>query len=969
MKNLLSCQILATVAVMGLCGMSCSSREEFHPQLDVLSGDGSTLSGRSINYGEAGGSTEVLVRSNAEWSIVSDASWLEISPSCGTGDGSVVISAGASDASRSGVVEIALTASPQVRMSFDVVQYVEPEEDPQYEIIYRDCFDGAAASPEYGDTGDGWPAVGEFGEFAVAEGCGADLVAYTADGVTVRSDMWPAESDYAGASGRNNLFLAEYSMLEVSGISLRRTDSDLCLSFGRWVSAECGDGDQRPAVWISGDGKRWSRIRYDSEAPAGKWHKVECGFSLAAVPSSLQLAFVGSPNGAVRIDDVSLCTGAGGASIDLDKGGEIEREEPPAAPPAERNVTVADIVAMMPEADGRTVADESGDLLFDAVVQNDFAGGNCTASMLVLADEGAVDAGCGVALCGDGVDAASAGLACGERVHVRLKRGAAILCNVNGAMYVTGEDGTAWFELEPSGSAAEVTVASIDVRRMAEYQNMTVEVADVESGSGGVWCDAGDGEHVFSAAGEAVRLFVRGGAAAFANKRFGAAHGCIRGIVVMRGGEAWLCPRNGGDVEAFDVEEPLPPMAVTIPEIIASLRADGTPVVIDGARDRVLTAVVMNDTPNGNCNPSHLILAAEGASGAGNGITLYGSCVTPAALGVKRGDMVAVTLKASEAVAVMYDGMYEITGDEASEWAEVEILSSGHEPAVTDIAASQLSDYQGMAVRIKGAVPESGGLWYDAACGGEIGFTADGGPFTVRVLPSAVFADDTYVAVEGDIVGLAAVTDGKAVLMPRDGSDVSAYAYTGDTGYPDDPGDDSGEDPSPGTPVDPIPAPDDDGKYVMVNSLSDLKAGAYHIGGYRNGRLYLACGGLTPVNHCNTAEFFFDGESLKSATAAAAVVTLEAAGVENGYYIRFDGDGYLSAAGSGAGMLRFTQSRAEYWIFSENASGGFDLLLSGDKFVRLVVSKTATEALLRSVAADEEGNAVVLIRIGTETGR
>ena len=68
-------------------------------------------------------------------------------------------------------------------------------------------------------------------------------------------------------------------------------------------------------------------------------------------------------------------------------------------------------------------------------------------------------------------------------------------------------------------------------------------------------------------------------------------------------------------------------------------------------------------------------------------------------------------------------------------------------------------------------------------------------------------------------------------------------------------------------------------------------------------------------------------------------------------------------------MLRFTQSRAEYWIFSENASGGFDLLLSGDKFVRLVVSKTATEALLRSVAADEEGNAVVLIRIGTETGR
>lgn len=437
----------------------------------------------------------------------------------------------------------------------------------------------------------------------------------------------------------------------------------------------------------------------------------------------------------------------------------------------------------------------------------------------------------------------------------------------------------------------------------------------------------------------------------------------------MRGGAAWLCPRNGGDVAAFDVKEPLPPTAVTIPEIIAMMRDDGSPSVIDSERDRVLTAVVMNDTPNGNCNPSHLILATEAASGAGNGITLYGSCVTPASLGVKRGDKVAVTLKASEAVAVMYDGMYEITGDEAAEWAHVEILSSGHEPAVTDVAASQLYEYQGMAVRIKGAVPESGGVWYDAARGGEIGFTADGGPFTVRVLPSAVFADDAYAAVKGDIVGLAAVVGGRAVLMPRDGSDVSAYAYNGDSDHPDDPGDKPGDDPSPGIPDDPTPAPDDDGKYVMVKSLADLRAGTYHIGGYQNGCLYLACGGLTPVNHCNTAEFFFDGETLKATAAAAAVVTLEAAGVENGYYIRFDGDGYLSASGSGAGMLRFTQSRAEYWLFSENASGGFDLLLSGDKFVRLVVSKTATEALLRSVAADEEGNAVVLIRIGTGKDR
>lgn len=55
--------------------------------------------------------------------------------------------------------------------------------------------------------------------------------------------------------------------------------------------------------------------------------------------------------------------------------------------------------------------------------------------------------------------------------------------------------------------------------------------------------------------------------------------------------------------------------------------------------------------------------------------------------------------------------------------------------------------------------------------------------------------------------------------------------------------------------------------------------------------------------------------------------------------------------------------RDRYWIFTDR-EGGFDVRQAGDIAVKLVISERATSALLRSVAADEEGNPVVLFRLG-----
>ena len=128
--------------------------------------------------------------------------------------------------------------------------------------------------------------------------------------------------------------------------------------------------------------------------------------------------------------------------------------------------------------------------------------------------------------------------------------------------------------------------------------------------------------------------------------------------------------------------------------------------------------------------------------------------------------------------------------------------------------------------------------------------------------------------------------------------------------------------------------------------------------------LHLATGGLTSVNHCNTAVFEFGDDGSLTATESDAVqVALEKADVANGYYIRFADDGYISATASGAGKLQFTDDRVAYWLFSPHEDGGFVLRQSGEIDVKLIISQNAQSDVLRSIAGDEDANAVIFLKI------
>jgi hypothetical protein len=94
----------------------------------------------------------------------------------------------------------------------------------------------------------------------------------------------------------------------------------------------------------------------------------------------------------------------------------------------------------------------------------------------------------------------------------------------------------------------------------------------------------------------------------------------------------------------------------------------------------------------------------------------------------------------------------------------------------------------------------------------------------------------------------------------------------------------------------------------------------------------------------------------------AIEVRLEAASGQNAYYLYFIGEGYLMATESNTGCLTFTDEARYAWHFS-NADDGFDIRQQGDIDARLIISRRASDRLIRSMAGDEDdGNPIVLFR-------
>ena len=160
--------------------------------------------------------------------------------------------------------------------------------------------------------------------------------------------------------------------------------------------------------------------------------------------------------------------------------------------------------------------------------------------------------------------------------------------------------------------------------------------------------------------------------------------------------------------------------------------------------------------------------------------------------------------------------------------------------------------------------------------------------------------------------------------------------------------------------------------YTKIVDASFLQTGTYFIGGYQNGTLHLATEGVSIENpsterkgHVHTTPYIYnDSNGTLSAVSheQAIEVRLEAASDQNAYYLYFIGEGYLMATESNTGCLTFTDEARYAWHFS-NADEGFDIRQQGDIDARLIISRRASDRLIRSMAGDEDdGNPIVLFR-------
>ena len=235
-----------------------------------------------------------------------------------------------------------------------------------------------------------------------------------------------------------------------------------------------------------------------------------------------------------------------------------------------------------------------------------------------------------------------------------------------------------------------------------------------------------------------------------------------------------LSTGNGGqeiDLGNVTPPEPTETKPITIPELIGMMTTTQTPV--DATFDRTFEAIVQSNTEGGNYTVNNLVLATEGATTAGNGITLFGSQVDPAALQLTQGDKVKVTLYKGLAKTVNYNGMYEVTGSKDDNWAKVEKLTGKATITPIIITADKLAEYQGMTVTIKNATPENAGIWGSAD---THTFTAGGFTFAVFCKEDApAFANQPFVKTESDITGLAAVYRNNSQLVPRTLQDVVGF--------------------------------------------------------------------------------------------------------------------------------------------------------------------------------------------------
>lgn len=341
-KKLLSRSFIATLmAAAAVTMVSCEDDDEKgggNPEIAV--------SPTSVSFTNVEESKTIQITSNAEWKIEIEYSvgdeWLTVTPMSGNGDATINLSVPTNDtgAVRSAVVKCIAMHPQYGNWDTKRVNVSQSANDtpvgPSGDVLYSDNFDGQVAEQKWGNSGNSWPYMDQFPEFANPQGPAAANVTYTGTSMSIRANS-PSNNNYSQykdqASGNNNIFFGSAgNMFVINGIELAADQSNLQLTFGRYRSLYGADDNTFVTsefhIYLSKNGTAWEEISYETPVDAassyGTWNLATADFTLTSVPEKLYIKFASDLASSHRIDDVKLSTGNGGQSVTLPEGGTVD---------------------------------------------------------------------------------------------------------------------------------------------------------------------------------------------------------------------------------------------------------------------------------------------------------------------------------------------------------------------------------------------------------------------------------------------------------------------------------------------------------------------------------------------------------------------------------------------------------------------------------------------------------------------
>ena len=514
---------------------------EVSPTTLIFGSDGQPANGSQASFD---------ISTNRSWkaTVKDDKSWVTLSKYEGEGSATIQVSIPENVNDEASVV-IEISNKVGVLMS-ETVKISSGSVGPT-EVIYNETVgDKAVSSPyPYVDSYDGWNK----------SGVGSANVTYSGASASVRASGLPNSGAYDGASGPNVVFFGSLpAYFQINKIALTEAQTNLKLTFGASYSIKVGEeydntfDTSKLTVALSADGTNWVPLTYtknngDSEKPY--WVLATANFTLKKAVSELYIKYTALAASSIRLDDITLATGAGGTEIDLDGGEEPE-------PGEAKVITIPELNAMMTLDE--TVVDATVDRYFEAVVQNDVEGDNYSSNNLILATENAKTAGNGITLYGNQVEPSKLNLNKGDKVKVTLYKGLAKTVNYKGTglFEVTGGKDDTWAKVEKIGTAA-ITPVTITADKLADYQGMTVTIQNATTATAGVWANTSSiSSHTFTAEGTDFVVFCKKGATTFVDQPYSVATGSISGLAAVNSNKGQLVPRNLEDVKNFQSSTP-----------------------------------------------------------------------------------------------------------------------------------------------------------------------------------------------------------------------------------------------------------------------------------------------------------------------------------------------------------------------------------------------------------------------------